>query len=61
MAEAVNENEMDNTTTTIAADVDFEPAEADSSYMTMDGQHYLKESLAAFRKSAHAAASISQK
>ncbi|KAK7291740.1 hypothetical protein RIF29_07121 [Crotalaria pallida] len=54
----VNENERDNSATTIAADSDFESARAESSYMTMDEQHHLKESLDAFRKSAHAAASI---
>lgn len=52
----VNENEMDNIATTI--DSAFESADTDSSNMTMDEQHYLKESLAAFRKSAYAAASI---
>ncbi|OIW20489.1 hypothetical protein TanjilG_13555 [Lupinus angustifolius] len=54
----VNENVIDNVATTVAADSDFESTGADSSYMTMDEQHHLKESLAAFRKSALAAASI---
>lgn len=54
----VNENEMHNIATTTAADSAFESAEGDSSNMTMDEQHCLKESLAAFRKSAHAAALI---
>ncbi|KAJ1403030.1 P-loop containing nucleoside triphosphate hydrolase [Sesbania bispinosa] len=54
----VNENEMYSIATTTAADSAFEAAEGDSSNMTMDEQHCLKESLAAFRKSAHAAASI---
>lgn len=54
----VNENEMHNIATTTMADSAFESADGDSSCMTMDEQHCLKESLAAFRKSAHAAALI---
>ncbi|KAJ1418700.1 P-loop containing nucleoside triphosphate hydrolase [Sesbania bispinosa] len=54
----VNENDMYSIATTTAADSAFEAAEGDSSNMTMDEQHCLKQSLAAFRKSAHAAASI---
>ncbi|MED6145813.1 hypothetical protein PIB30_028683 [Stylosanthes scabra] len=54
----VNENEMDNITTNLATDSAFESADTDSSNMTMDEKHYLRESLAAFRKSAYAAASI---
>ncbi|KAK7363419.1 hypothetical protein VNO77_05562 [Canavalia gladiata] len=54
----VKENGMGNIATTIAADSAFESAEGDSSNMTMDEQYYLKESLAVFRKSARAAASI---
>ncbi|XP_061360263.1 calmodulin-binding transcription activator 2-like isoform X2 [Gastrolobium bilobum] len=55
---SVNENEMDNSATNLSADHAFESSEGYSSNMTMDEQHYLKESLAAFQKSAHAAASI---
>ncbi|RDX97826.1 Calmodulin-binding transcription activator 2, partial [Mucuna pruriens] len=54
----VKENDTDNNATTMAADSAFQSAEDDSSNMTMDEQHYLKESLTVFRKSAHAAASI---
>ncbi|TKY54302.1 Calmodulin-binding transcription activator 2 [Spatholobus suberectus] len=54
----VKENETGNITTTIAADNVFQSAEDDPSNMTMDEQHYLKESLNVFRKSARAAASI---
>ncbi|XP_057734961.1 calmodulin-binding transcription activator 1-like isoform X2 [Arachis stenosperma] len=54
----VNENEKDNIATNLATDNAFECADTDSSKMTMDEQHYLRESLAAFQKSAYAAASI---
>jgi hypothetical protein len=54
----VNESDMYNIATATAADSTFESADSDSSYLTMDEQHGLKESLAAFRKSAHAAALI---
>ncbi|XP_027921884.1 calmodulin-binding transcription activator 2-like isoform X3 [Vigna unguiculata] len=54
----VKENGAGNIATTIATDSAFKSAEDDSSNLTMDEQHYLKESLAVFRKSAHAAASI---
>lgn len=54
----VKENETGNIATTIATDSAFQSAEDDSSNLTMDEQHYVKESLAVFRKSAHAAASI---
>ncbi|RYQ91650.1 hypothetical protein Ahy_B09g097638 [Arachis hypogaea] len=54
----VNENEKDNIATNLATDNAFESADTDSSKMTMDEQCYLRESLAAFQKSAYAAASI---
>ncbi|XP_068463608.1 calmodulin-binding transcription activator 2-like isoform X2 [Phaseolus vulgaris] len=54
----VKKNETGNIATTMAADSAFQSADDDSSNLTMDEQHYLKESLAVFRKSAHAAASI---
>ncbi|XP_027331355.1 calmodulin-binding transcription activator 2-like isoform X2 [Abrus precatorius] len=54
----IKENDTSNIATTIAADSAFESVDSDSSNMTMDEQHYLKESLAVFRKSAQAAASI---
>lgn len=54
----VKENEIDNVAAARAADSAFETAQADSSNMTMDEKRYLKESLAVFQKSAHAAALI---
>ncbi|XP_017437697.1 calmodulin-binding transcription activator 1 isoform X2 [Vigna angularis] len=54
----VKENETGNIATTIATDSAFQSVEDDSSNLTIYEQHYLKESLAVFRKSAHAAASI---
>lgn len=54
----VKENETGNIATTIAANSALQSVEDDSSSMTTDEQHYLKESLAVFQKSAHAAASI---
>ncbi|CAJ1940734.1 unnamed protein product [Sphenostylis stenocarpa] len=54
----VQENETSNIATTIAADSAFQSCEDDSSNLTMDEQHHLKESLAVFRKSAQTAASI---
>jgi hypothetical protein len=56
----VNENDVYNIATTAAVDSTFESVDSDSSYLTMDEQHGLKESLAAFRKSAHAAALIQE-
>ncbi|KAK7388060.1 hypothetical protein VNO78_22863 [Psophocarpus tetragonolobus] len=54
----VKGNESGSISTTIAANSAFHSAEDDSYNMTMDEQHYLKESLSVFQKSAHAAASI---
>ncbi|KAL2338900.1 hypothetical protein Fmac_013346 [Flemingia macrophylla] len=54
----VKENGTGNISTTITAHSVFQFAEDNPSNIIMDEQHYLKESLAVFRQSAHAAASI---
>ncbi|KAK9934071.1 hypothetical protein M0R45_021230 [Rubus argutus] len=54
----VNENTMDNVSATIAAEKAFETAEAVTSDEALDDQNSLRGSLAAVRKSAHAAALI---
>ncbi|KAI4335054.1 hypothetical protein L6164_013736 [Bauhinia variegata] len=53
----VNKHALDNIVATIAVDSAFETAQSDSSNLTKD-EHHLKESLAAYRKSARAAALI---
>ncbi|TQD83512.1 hypothetical protein C1H46_030893 [Malus baccata] len=56
----MNENRMNNVTATIAAEKAKQTAEVAASDVAVDEQHFLKNPIAAVRKSAHAAALIQE-